>query len=57
MTNTAWLIFLQFNVEIDKILNDFHPRYGFLAVPLPEAEQLYTRGMQLAQIHCQLMAF
>jgi hypothetical protein len=29
----------------------------FLAVPLPEAEQLYTRGMQMAQIHCQLMAF
>ena len=29
--------FLKFNVEIGTILNDFHPRYGFLAVPLQEA--------------------
>ena len=49
--------FLKFNVEIDTVLNDFHPRYGFLAVPLQEAKQLYSRGMQMAQIHCQLMTF
>ena len=49
--------FLKFNVEVDTILNDFHPRYGFLAVPLQEATQLYSRGMQMAQIHCQLMTF
>ena len=49
--------FLKFNVEVDTILNDFHPRHGFLAVPLQEATQLYSRGMQMAQIHCQLMTF
>ena len=49
--------FLKFNVEIDQILNDFHPRYGFLSVPLQEAKHLYSRGMQMAQIHCQLMTF
>ena len=49
--------FLKFNVEVDTILNDFHPRYGLLAVPLQEATQLYSRGMQMAQIHCQLITF
>ena len=49
--------FLKFNVEIDQILNDFHPRYGFLSVPLQEAKHLYSRGMQMAQIHYQLVTF
>ena len=57
LTNTAWLIFLKFNVEIDQILNDFHPRYGFLSVPLQEAKHLYSRGMHMAQIHYQLVTF
>ena len=44
--------FLKFNVEVDTILNDFSP-----SIWLQEATQLYSRGMQMAQIHYQLITF
>ena len=50
-------ILLQRNSQISDILEEFHPRFGFLAVPMPQCEELYSKGTQMAHIHSCLMTF
>ena len=38
-------------------LEEFHPRFGFLAALMPQCEELQSKGMQMAYIHSCLMAF
>lgn len=50
-------LLLKYNYQIDQILQEFHPRYGFLAIPLQEAQSLFELGLTMAQIHAQLMNY
>eukprot|EP00438_Fugacium_kawagutii_P007178 Skav225019 [mRNA] locus=scaffold3954:89250:89687:- [translate_table: standard] len=47
--------FLTLNLEVHDLLDEYHPRYGFMAVPAPHCDVLYTKGLQMAQLHTQLM--
>ena len=48
---------LRFNNQIHQILAEYHPRYGFLSVPLPQAKELFDLGLKMSQVHYQLMVF
>ena len=46
---------LQLNVKIAKTLDAFSPRYGFTAVPEPQASQLTDWALLMAQLYTQLL--
>lgn len=50
-------LLLQTNMEIGQILDEFSPRYGFMAVPGPQANELEQKGRLVAQLTAQLMDY
>jgi hypothetical protein len=46
---------LQLNHQLANTLDAFSPRYGFMAVPEPQATQLEKWVLAMAQIHSQLL--
>lgn len=47
-------LLLKLNLDIARILDEYAPRHGHLAVPEPMATNLKRKGQQLAQVHAQL---
>ena len=47
-------LFLKVNVSLQNMLEEFHPRTGFLAIPPEQCHKLYTCGLHMAQLHAQL---
>ncbi|CAJ1415972.1 unnamed protein product [Effrenium voratum] len=39
------------------LLEEFHPRYGFIAVPLEQANKIYEGALRMTQLHCQLQEY
>ena len=47
-------LFLELNVDIQSMLREYAPKYGYMCVPEPQYSQLVTKGLQMAQVHVQL---
>ena len=50
-------IFLKANLQVHQLLEEFHPRYGFIAVPLEQANKIYEGALRMTQLHCQLQEY
>ena len=50
-------LFLKLNITPHNVLEEFHPRASFLAIPSEQSGPLYTYGLQMAQLHVQLSNF
>ena len=50
-------LFLKLNITPHNVLEEFHPRASFLAIPREQSGPLYTYGLQMAQLHVQLSDF
>ena len=48
-------LLLDLNHQIANLLDEFHPRYGYLAVPENEHKKLMTKGLSMAQLHSQIL--
>ena len=45
------------NTKVADILEEYHPRNGYLAVPEEPHKRLFQHGLNTAQLHCQLHEF
>lgn len=50
-------LFLKLNSKLVDILDSFSPRYGYMAIPASQHEELLNAGLNMAQIHSQLHAY
>jgi hypothetical protein len=47
-------LFLQLNVKVIKLLDEFSPKFGFYALPEAPAKQVFAMGCSMAQVHLQI---
>lgn len=47
--------FLELNLEIHDLLEAYSPKYGFMSIPAPQCDELYTKGLAMAQLHVCLL--
>ncbi|CAL1154405.1 unnamed protein product, partial [Cladocopium goreaui] len=47
--------FLELNLDIHGLLEDYSPKYGFMSLPAPQCDELYTKGLAMAQLHVCLL--
>ena len=47
-------LFLEIHHQLCELLDEFSPRFGFTAVPNPQAQQCFMSGLQMAQLHAVL---
>ena len=50
-------LFLDLNLQLSKLMEEYGPRYGFPALPAEQARQAFQLGCQMAQLHTMLMNF
>ena len=46
---------LQLNCQIQDLLEEYSPAYGYVAVPPEPANQVFQKGLQMASLHNQLL--
>ena len=49
-------LFLDLNHQLCELLEEFGPRYGFMALPEDHAQNAFMLGLQMAQTHAMLEA-
>ena len=47
---------LKLNVELQQLLEEFSPRFGFTALPDSKAKRAYNIGLEMAQVHVHLQS-
>ena len=50
-------LFLDLNLQLSKLMEEYGPRYGFPALPAEQARKAFQLGCQMAQLHTMLMNF
>ena len=48
-------LLLKLNVKISETLKTFSPKFGYFVVPGPQADELESWGLSMAQLHSQLL--
>ena len=48
-------VFLELNLEIHDLLEEYSPKYGFMSVPTPQCDEFYNKALQMSQLHVCLL--